>query len=167
MQKFCPMCPLSFTPRVASMGIPPPVSAPLLGPDRYPPGYPLYPLGYIVSVLTISVLTAVVLVRAAPSWWPWPGPGPMRLELDRSPSWSSQQRVSAGSAASCDADQDDTVTLALRQPRVTLACVVNVVNVVMATRVHPGSFSDCNNDNGVRRCHVVNVVMATPLQPST
>lgn len=47
-------------------GYTPPVSAPLLAPTDTPPGYPLYPPGYIVSVLTISVLTAVGGVLVTP-----------------------------------------------------------------------------------------------------
>jgi hypothetical protein len=41
--------------------------------------------------------------------------------------------------------------------------VVNVVNVVVTTAVHLGSFLDCNNDNAETRCHVVIVVTTTAL----
>jgi hypothetical protein len=58
--------------------------------------------------------------------------------------------------------------VAILSRRVTVfLSVVIVVNVVVTTAVHPGSFSDCNNDNAETRCHVVNVVTTTPLQPST
>ena len=71
----------------------------------YPPPYTVRVLTIslqIIRVLTISVLTIVVLVPA------------------QGPSWPCWQRVSAGSAGSGGVDLGATVTLALRQPGVTL-----------------------------------------------
>jgi hypothetical protein len=99
-------------------------------------------------VLTISVLTIVGA----------------RLALDRRPSWPCRQRMRAGHRTIAPQYYRD----AILSRRVTVfLSVVNVVNVVVTTRVHPGSFSDCNNDNAEARCRVVNVVTTTPLQPST
>jgi hypothetical protein len=136
-KKFCLGAPLSFTPRAASMGIPPPVSAPRPLLAQYPPGY-------IVSVLTISVLTIVGA----------------RLALDRRRSGPCQQRMRAGHRAI--APRYYHAAILSRRVTVFLS-VVNVVNVVVTTAVHLGSFSDCNNDNAEARCHVVNVVTTTPL----
>ena len=134
------------------MGIPPPVSAPRLAQPDTPPGI-RYPPGYIVRVLTISVLTIVGA----------------RLALDRRRSGPAGSACAQGPVLS----RRNTIApryyrAALLSRRVTVfLSVVNVVNVVVTTAVHPGSFSDCNSDNGDRRCHVVNVVTTTALQLST